>query len=176
MTNQEFEWIVSTTKPAVLASIQRYLYDSFIDSIDDVAQETYIRIYQSILKNGLDKERITSIGNWAYTIAKNESIRFNMKNSKEWDKEQSIIRTGLKEDVPSFEEALLDEMEYEETMQSIPAKYKEVLELIREGKSGKEIAILLNIATGTVKSRLSRARSYINERFKNEPSNTAEVR
>jgi DNA-directed RNA polymerase specialized sigma24 family protein len=35
-----------------------------------------------------------------------------------------------------------------------------------EGLSGKEISEELNIANGTVKSRLSRARNILNEKFK----------
>lgn len=171
MTNKEFETIVSTTKPAVLAAIQRYLHRSFIDFIDDVAQETYIKIYRYILKNGIDRLDLERIGNWAFTIAKNETIRFNGKNLREYDKENKVISFGnIKEEI-SFEESLLDKLEYEEVIRSIPEHFREVLVLMEEGKTNREISMILSIQPGTVKSRVSRARSYINERFRTKPSN-----
>jgi DNA-binding NarL/FixJ family response regulator len=45
-------------------------------------------------------------------------------------------------------------------------QFKDVILLKMEGFSGKEISEELNIANGTVKSRLSRARNILNEKFK----------
>jgi RNA polymerase sigma-70 factor, ECF subfamily len=171
VTNQEFEKIVSTTKPAVLAAIQKYIHNTFLDSIDDVAQETYIKIYRYILKNGLESLDYSKIGNWSYTIAKNETIRFNGKHLREYDKESKVIEFGNIKEVVSFEESLLDKIEYEEVIQKIPQHFREVLTLLEEGKTNADISKILFIQPGTVKSRISRARRYINERFKTKPSN-----
>lgn len=174
MTNEEFETIVSTAKPAVLSAIQRYLHPSFLDSIDDVAQETFIRIYKYLVVQGLDAFDFSKLGNWSYTIAKNESIRFNRKNLREYEKENRALVQRL-ETRDSFaggmESAILDRLEYEEILESIPEKYREVLELLGTGKTNSEIAEHLNIKPGTVKSRMFRLRSYINERFGFSASN-----
>ncbi|WCL49675.1 RNA polymerase sigma factor [Leptospira sp. GIMC2001] len=168
MTNHEFEQVVSTTKWAVLSAIQRYLNTALVDSIDDVAQETYLRIYRYIDKHGLDEEKSKTLGNWAYTIAKNESIRFNQRYTREWEKEAKLKNQNPLPSEPSAENSILDEMEYQEILQSIPEHFRDVIRLTKEGKSGDEIAKFLNIAPGTVKSRLSRARKFIYEKFNNE--------
>lgn len=174
MNHSEFEEIVSTTKPAVLASIRRYLNRDLIDMIDDVAQETYIRMYKYLVRNPLDQERQKTLGNWAFTIAKNESLRANSQLARQRSEEQHIDNWGEVRfsDSSEFEPNLLNRMEYEEIMQSIPKHYRQVLMALEEGKTGSEIAKTLNIAPGTVKSRLARARSYFNERFKISPSNS----
>ena len=162
----DFNKIVSTTKRAVLASIYRYLNPTLVDSIDDVAQEVYLKMYKSILKYGLNEEKFASLGNWAFTIAKNESIRFNSQVFRN-DEKVNLLKDNFKEeDDNSFENTILDRMEYQEMLKSLPDPFKKVVELTMEGKSGKDISSELNIAPGTVKSRLSRARSILNEKFK----------
>lgn len=162
----DFEKVVSTTKWAVLSAIRKYLNPDLADNIDDVAQETYIRMYRYLKKNGWDDTKAGTLGNWAYTIAKNESIRFGEKSKREWEKEKKVLRTGsVKEEEVSFEGSLLDRMEYEEVLKKMPAQYKDVILLLGEGKSGDQISKILKIAPGTVKSRLFRARRYIYEKF-----------
>ena len=60
----------------------------------------------------------------------------------------------------------IDRIEYEQLLESLPKQFKDVILLKMEGLSGKEISEELNIANGTVKSRLSRARNILNEKFK----------
>ncbi|MCG9875925.1 MAG: RNA polymerase sigma factor [Leptospiraceae bacterium] len=162
----EFEKIVSATKWAVLTAIQKYLNHQFIDSIDDVAQEVYLRMYKYIIKNGLDKVRIDSLGNWAYTISKNESLRFNTKKNLQNFHEVELIEKNSQQASNQFETNLIDRIEYEQLLESLPKQFKDVILLKMEGLSGKEISEELNIANGTVKSRLSRARNILNEKFK----------
>jgi len=166
VTNQDFEKVVSTTKWAVLSAIRKYLNPNLADNIDDVAQETYIRMYRYIKKNGWDDAKAVTIGNWAYTIAKNESIRFGQKANREREKEKKISSEGsIREEEASFEGGLLDRLEYEEVLRNMPSQYRDVLVLLGEGKSGDQISKLLKIAPGTVKSRLFRARRFIYEKF-----------
>jgi RNA polymerase sigma-70 factor (ECF subfamily) len=162
----EFEKIVSATKWAVLTAIQKYLNHQFIDSIDDVAQEVYLRMYKYIIKNGLDKVRIDSLGNWVYTISKNESLRFNTKKNLQNVHEVELIEKNSQQVSNQFETNLIDRIEYEQLLESLPKQFKDVILLKMEGLSGKEISEELNIANGTVKSRLSRARNILNEKFK----------
>ncbi|WP_167884220.1 RNA polymerase sigma factor [Leptospira idonii] len=165
MTNLEFEKVISTTKWAVLSAIRKYLDARLADNIDDVAQETYIRMYRYLQKNGWDADKIVSLGNWAYTIAKNESLRFTQKQNKERVKAQKVFDDPFREEETSFEGSLLDRLEYEKLLQEIPSQYKDVLVLLGEGKTGDQIAAQLHIAPGTVKSRLFRAKRFIYEKF-----------
>lgn len=164
--NIEFEKIVSATKWAVLTAIQKYLNQDFIDSIDDVAQEVYLRMYKYLLKNGKEKLRFESIGNWAYTISKNESLRFNSKKNRQNFHETELVLEITDHSENQFETRMIDKLEYDELLASLPKPYREVMQLTIEGLSGNEISAELNIANGTVKSRLSRARSILNEKFK----------
>ncbi|NCN10790.1 MAG: sigma-70 family RNA polymerase sigma factor [Leptospira sp.] len=164
--NIEFEKIVSATKWAVLTAIQKYLNQDYIDSIDDVAQEVYLRIYKYLLKNGMENLRFESIGNWAYTISKNESLRFNSKKNRQNFHETELDLEIADHSENQFETGIIDKLEYDELLASLPKPYREVMQLTIEGLTGNEISAELNIANGTVKSRLSRARSILNEKFK----------
>lgn len=159
MEEKEITELISSTKKVVLSCIGKYLYSRFYEAVDDVAQETYLRIYKA-LKKGQFQES-AKITTWIYTIAKNETLRMNEKLVRE---EKKIIK--LKPHVQeSFSQSFEENFGAKDALQTwltkLPQKYREVIDEYKQGKSEKEIAESLSIKTGTVKSRLHRGKKML---------------
>ena len=145
------------------------MQDRFYDSIDDVVQETYLKAYKNLKKNGFRGD--SKINTWLYTIARNESFRMNEKLLKEELKKQQAYKTEKKfhlDDDFEKKEIILDLIE---KVNSLPTHYKEVMILISEGRSINEISEKLKLKNGTVKSRTSRGRKLLEDLYKMEKKN-----
>ncbi|MCB1193275.1 MAG: RNA polymerase sigma factor [Leptospiraceae bacterium] len=158
MEEKEITNLITSTKKVVLSCIGKYLYERFYEAIDDVAQETYFRIYKALKKNQFNHS--AKITTWAYTIAKNETFRMNEKLLRE---ERKIVK--LK---PHIKEKYSENPEEEELQENLnkwlkklPQKYRIVIMEYSVGKSEKEIAESLSLKQGTVKSRLYRGKKIL---------------
>lgn len=147
------------------------------DAADDIAQETFINAYLAIksFKTGYN------FYTWLYRICMNLSINF-LKRQKFVVPESQFAQTGkrpLEEETSPLEREAtrldtsnhlaLKELEtkIEKALDCLPPKYKSVLILrIYEDLSYEEIAKTLKISTGTVMSRLFRAREKMQEMLK----------
>jgi RNA polymerase sigma-70 factor (ECF subfamily) len=157
MNEKEFAEIVSETKGVVLSAIEKNLAERFYHAIDDVAQEAYLRAYKNLIK---DKFRGDSaIETWLYRIAVNESLRMNQKLKREEEKQKKSISAF---EMEPEEENMAEEMaQLKNAIPRLPEKYRDVLNLVFEGRSINEIALKLKIMPGTVKSRTSRGREML---------------
>jgi len=162
MTEKEFTKFVNDTKSVVLGAIQKYLNAEYASSIDDVVQEIYLRAYKALSAKKFRSD--SAISTWLYTIAKNECFRFNEKMAKE--------RANVEEMTPETPEPYKNDepgwakettLYFKELIKNLPDKYREVIELDILGYRDKQIAQMLNISAGTVKSRNSRARDMIRQ-------------
>lgn len=174
MTEREFADVVKRTKGIVLSAVEKHLAPRFCHAIDDVVQETYLRAYRG-LTNGKFRGD-SALGTWLFTIAKNESLRMTARLVREEQKAEKYINyaAGITSDnkivqisgmgnVNRYGEEDVASMRM--CIQSLPDKYRDVLELVADGCSEKEIASHLAIKTGTVKSRLSRGREMLARRM-----------
>lgn len=154
----DFRAIVSSTKPAVLGAIRHHLAVGLRDMIDDVAQETYLRIYRYIEKNGMAAIRQEALSSFAYVIARNESLRANKKHRR--------ARIEVPDSLPDLLAHRQSEMQA--TMQAalglLDPDLQPIFGLRTAGFSTDEIATKLGMPSGTVKSRLHRARRVLRER------------
>jgi RNA polymerase sigma-70 factor (ECF subfamily) len=131
------------------------------DNADDIAQDTFINAYSAIksFKAGY------SFYTWLYRICMNLSINF-LKRQKfmipesQFEENASPLEketTGV--DAADHLASKELEIKIDRALNSLPPKFKAVLILrIYEDLSYEEIAQTLNISTGTVMSRLFRAR------------------
>lgn len=134
------------------------------DDTADIAADTFLKAFRHIHNfkyNGI------SVKVWLYRIATNElNLYFRLKQ-----KHNSIFELINTEDKNLFKDYIADdrreiesELERHEQflsvlkeLKTIPVKYQEVIALrYFEGKDNKEIAEILNINEGTLKSLLSR--------------------
>jgi len=134
------------------------------DDTADLAAETFFKAFAHIKDFSY---RSVSIKVWLYRIATNEvNLYFRHKQKHN----TLFAKTGIENEEP-FNRYLLEdkqelEAEYEkheqfikvlEHLKTLPLKYQEVISLkYFEEKENKEIAEILNMNEGTLKSRLSR--------------------
>jgi RNA polymerase sigma-70 factor, ECF subfamily len=150
MRVSEFEEIIENTKHTVLVAIKQHLDRHLYDFIDDVMQETYLRVYKKINKNN----DIKVLENYMYIIAKNESFRIN-KKEKKYIGLLNEQQENLNEENDVFEDII-------NIIIALPGKYKQVAELFYINKlSLLEISNQLEISVGAIKSRLFRSRNMV---------------
>jgi RNA polymerase sigma-70 factor (ECF subfamily) len=143
----------------------------------DIAQETFVRVYRAAERYQTDYAFSTYI----YRIATNLAISELRKRKRR----RTVSLTGLFQsresteapvefnppDVRPLQDAALVDAERREAVAraiaTLPEKYRAPLVLRDvEGKSYEEIARIMRMSNGTVKSRISRARSLLREKLR----------
>jgi RNA polymerase sigma-70 factor (ECF subfamily) len=140
---------------AYSAQLYRYAYwlsrDRFV--AEDLVQETFARAWGA--RGSLRDDRAAK--SWLYTILRNEHARLHERKRLDIDDVQDL-------------EALEDErlrgftmdMELREALHALPDSYREPLLLqVIGGFSCDEIAAMMNLTTGAVMTRLTRARQAL---------------
>lgn len=158
-----FEAIVLAYQDRIY-NLCRYVLGNSRDA-EDAAQEVFIKAY----KNMKQFEPAASFSSWLYRIAVNTCIDYKRKPSME-----SIFRTSAegteliseaRSDLPSPESACESKETgdaIQKSLNLISKKLRTVIVLKEvEGLSYEEIAGVLEISVGTVKSRISRARDEL---------------
>jgi len=161
MDHVEFTKIVADTKRVVLASVARYLYPRFAHAIDDVVQETYVRAYRHLIEGKFRSE--AALSTWLYSIARNEALRMNGKLHRE-EKKFHLKKTELHHEDTYQSQPIFDHsdiVELEGLIQTLPEKFKQVLQMVYTGASIQEISEALKLSAGTVKSRTSRGKEMV---------------
>ena len=164
MNEREFAEIVKRTKKTVLSAIEKNMSPRFYHSIDDVAQETYIRAYNGLTKNSFRGD--SAIETWLYKIAKNESLRMNQKLTREEEKAKRASESSSDAQVQEPDSG--DPAYLHDHMALLPEKYRSVLTLASQGFNINDISQKLGIRPGTVKSRTSRGKKIIQENIRRE--------
>lgn len=130
----------------------------------DIAQETFIRAHRKI-----DTFRgQSSLRTWLFSITRNMAL--NQLSSSYIRRVLSFAIVKPKQTAMSAEAAYLGEQSAKDiwaVILSLPVKLREALSLdLRQELSVAEMAELLGIPEGTVKSRLYRARQKVEEAMK----------
>lgn len=173
-----FGELVRRYKTAILTYLTRYTGDA--RTAEDLAQEAFVRVYRKI---GAYDAR-ARFSTWLYTIAGNlakdefKRRRRHPAASYDWrsqsgsdtthnipaiaDEQESPDRVALKTEIGERVQRMLDRLD---------APDREVL-ILREiqGMKYDEIAELLSLPMGTVKSRIARARVAFRQLWDGEPS------
>jgi len=147
-----------------------YRYTHNHQDCEDLVQETFLRIYRS--RNSY--ERIAKFSTWMYTIAINLAKSLHKKKQKmtkismhkdpndEEDREIDIIDPNLTPDNVVNERMCVDQVE--KALQKISEEFREVV-VLRDIQqlSYEEITEITGLPMGTVKSRINRGRSHLQE-------------
>lgn len=157
-----FEELVHRYENKVFNIIYRFV-GNWAD-VDDLAQETFIRVYQSLP----NFRQESGFATWLYSIAAN-ICRDELRKKRKRPKISLDETTASADLLPSSEidpdclENRFEQCELQDAVQecllTLPDKFRLAL-VMREiqGLSYGEIAVALGCSKGTVKSRLSRAR------------------
>ncbi len=134
-----------------------------IPEAEDMAQEVLLRASSAIKESKFNGD--SQLKTWLYQIARNLLIdklrRAKHKSSK-----------GLVDEIPQAAEAidqeldaetkLIREMTKKQALDALSPEKRSVIELLLQGYSYQEIATILDIPKGTVKSRILYAKKALN--------------
>ncbi len=159
---------------ALVTAYERKVYNYALRSTGneqdamDITQEVFLRVFRSL--SGFKEE--SSFSTWLYRITFNICIDFSRKNAKRNENSLSLdgeIANGKELELPDERhapEAAYDRKELREEIAGailrLSEQHREVL-VMREisGLSYAEIAEVLELEEGTVKSRIARARENL---------------
>jgi RNA polymerase sigma-70 factor (ECF subfamily) len=145
------------------------------DDANDLVQDTYLKAFRFIASF----ERGTNAKAWLFRILKNSFINDYRKRSKEPSKVdyQEVETTYNSEDgletqvtsdlrTESVQDLIGDEVA--NALNSLPVDFRTVIILCDiEGFTYEEMAKILDIPIGTVRSRLHRARNLLKDKLRN---------
>ncbi|MGA9242352.1 MAG: sigma-70 family RNA polymerase sigma factor [Silvibacterium sp.] len=176
-SEEAFAWLVATYHQPVYSLIARTLPVS--SDAADIAQEVFVKIYRGI--SGFHGD--ASLRTWIYRIALHEASNQRRWWSRHCRKEVTMeAETGESSDGQPLciKDTLVDEHEspfeiaaQAEVRSRVEAELREVPDPFRtvvilrdiEGLAYEEIAEILNVNLGTVKSRLMRGRAHLKARL-----------
>ena len=168
-----FDKLVTKHKNRIFNVCYWYLGD--YQEADDIAQETFIKVYRSVGKFRLE----SAFSTWIFRIAVN-SCKNRLASAAFKQKKRTISfdnpggqPSGVTDVFPDGAASPSEQLEQKERMHQIreginalPPEQREVITLRDiEGLSYGEISEVTGISLGTVKSRLARARTALKNRL-----------
>ena len=171
MSDQDQSMAITMVREEIVAIVPRlrrfcHVLTRSVDAGDDLAQSTIERALSRI-----DQWQAgTRLDSWMFRIAKNLSI----------DEARARARRGVKVDVEALDNAIGDDgrrivedrsdlVRVRQAIAALPDDQRALVALvIIDGQSYKEAAAIIDIPIGTVMSRISRARQFI-DTFVNAP-------
>lgn len=128
------------------------------DRADDLVQETLMKAW----KHHDSFQPGTNIKAWLYTILRNEFYTQLRKRSREVEDADGVYsaRVAVQAEQPGH----LDMADLKIALQQLPDDQREAIILVgASGFSYEEAAEICNVAVGTIKSRVNRARKKLGE-------------
>lgn len=156
-----FNTMVDRYKSRLMNVIGRML--SSTEEAEDVVQETFVRVYQH--RQSFNFQHCFST--WIYTIALNLA-RNELRKRKKFkfleisDMQGNEAEIAVDPEIPNNFPKLL-----ERAVKDLPEKYRAAF-ILRDVQelAYNEVAVVLDVPLGTVKSRVNRARQMLRERLK----------
>lgn len=130
---------------------------------------------QSCLARALDKQDLWQLGSdiraWLLTILRNLHVNEIRRSAREGA--GADIATASVPCVPSPSEVHLELRDLNRAIGTLPEAQRRVLRMIGVEEMGyEEAAAILDVPTGTVRSRLGRARATLREKLSRPPATT----
>jgi len=145
--------------PAILSYLAARLYDRAL--AEEVLQDVMLAVWRSAASFRGESKVLT----WMLTIARNRAINTMRKHNVTQTPLDDVFEiqspdTGPKEKVEKLNQSAM----VRRALWTLPEMQREILELVfYQQLSGAEVADVLGINTGTVKSRLHRAKEALRQ-------------
>jgi RNA polymerase sigma-70 factor (ECF subfamily) len=183
-SEQAFALLIAQYSQPIYSLVARSLRDP--SEAADVTQEVFVKVFRSI--SGFHGD--ASLRTWIYRIAlhetsnqrrwwnrhKRQELAIDAPVENEEGESTCLADTLAAEDASPFELAMRTEtrLRVEAALRELPDAYREVVVLREiEGFGYEEIAEILNVNLGTVKSRLTRGRAALREYLKSKELESA---
>ncbi|EFL87755.1 sigma-70 family RNA polymerase sigma factor [Ahrensia sp. R2A130] len=128
------------------------------DKADDLVQETLMKAWN---KHHLFQAG-TNLKAWTFTIMRNEFYSQMRKRGREVQDSEGVLASQLASHPE--QQGHMDMQDFKAALEDLPEDQREALVLIgANGFSYEEAAEIVGVAVGTIKSRVSRARSRLVE-------------
>jgi RNA polymerase sigma-70 factor, ECF subfamily len=140
------------------------------DRADDLVQEALVKAW-----NHLDSfEQGTNLKAWLFTILRNAYFSELRKTKREIADSEGQLAAKLS--VPPEQQGHLDLLDLNRALSKLPPDQREALILVgAEGFSYEDAANISGCAVGTVKSRVNRARTRLNELMSTPPAQSGDA-
>jgi RNA polymerase sigma-70 factor, ECF subfamily len=125
------------------------------DRADDLVQDTILRAWANIDRF----ERGTNLNAWLFTILRNQFHSEYRKRKREVEDADGSYAARLK--THPDQQSRLDFVDFRTALATLPLDQREALLVGAQGMSYEEAAAVCQVAVGTVKSRVNRARSKL---------------
>lgn len=158
-TDHDFKRDMLATLPALRAFAVSLAGDR--NQADDLVQETVLKAWakQDSFQPG------TNIKAWLFTILRNEFYSRMRKKGREVQDSEGVFTQQLASAPQQL--GALDLEDFKQALSKLPDDQREAIVLIgASGFSYEEAADMCGCAVGTIKSRVSRARSHLQELLK----------
>jgi len=163
-----FDWLVTHYHRPVFGVVAGILYDP--SEAADVTQEVFLRAFRGI---GAFREG-SSLKTWLYRIAVRQALnhrRWSWRHLRQQSSMDAETDGGQPMEFPAHDASPFDELASREVQQAVRRALLKVAENFRmavilrdlEGMSYEEIAEVLDVSVGTVKSRILRGRRALRE-------------
>lgn len=143
------------------AELYRYAY-RLTGSVFD-AEDLTQQVFMIAQTRGGQLRDLASAGSWLFTITRNTYLKMSRRRSP-------VPATSLQLDLNSIPDSAdaddIDRERLQAALDELPDEFKIVLLMFYfEGSSYREIAQRLDVPSGTVMSRLSRAKSHLRKKL-----------
>lgn len=176
-SEEAFAWLIATYHQPIYSVIARTLQNPA--DAADITQDVFIKVFRGI--SGFHGE--SSLRTWMYRIALHEASNQRRWWSRHCRQEVTIeTETGhsadgqplcIKDTLVDANDSPFDMAAHAEVRARVEAELREIAEPFRsvlvlrdiEGFAYEEVAEILNVNLGTIKSRLMRGRAQLKERL-----------
>ncbi|MEJ2054040.1 MAG: sigma-70 family RNA polymerase sigma factor [Calditrichaceae bacterium] len=164
--NYAFDLLVKRYKDPLMNFVFRFVGDK--NEAEDIVQETFLRLF----KNKHYYKEIAKFSTWIYTIAGNlAKTELRKRKRRKLFSISHYMSTEKDYDIPDEETSpesdtntVITDKIIQNAIDKLSPKFKQVIVLRDiQGFSYEEIAEIVNIPLGTVKSRVNRARLKLQE-------------
>lgn len=167
---EAFEELVSRYQNVLMTFIARYV--GYGTHVEDILQETFIRVWRHRQRY----KTVAKFSTWVYTIAGNlaktelrrlkirRSVAIRTGGESRDDSAVDVVDLSADPERDADREEIRRKVAYE--MARLPEAYKKAV-ILRDihSKSYEEIADILRVPVGTVKSRVNRGRSILQKKL-----------